>query len=88
MVEFTDSEGAFHAEMRKLTTDAHGREVLRGLTVEETEFYVTYLKERGSVARTRSDQARFSELHQKHEKARLETLLAENQLRIESPPRQ
>jgi len=88
MIEFSDSERKRHAEMRSLTTDEHGREVLVGLTVEETEFYVTYLRTRHSGKRTLSDRDRYLELRQKHEKARLQVLLAENQLRIENPPRQ
>jgi hypothetical protein len=90
MIKFTDSERAFHLEMRGLTKDEHGRELLVGLTTEETEFYVTHVRRRAAGNRDRdlANQARFLELHQKHEFARLQTIGAEVELRPESPTRQ
>jgi len=90
MIEFTDSEREFHTEMRGLTKDEHGREVLVGLTLDETEFYVTHVRRRtaGDRDRDRANQARYLELHQKHEFARLQTIGAEVELRRENPTRQ
>lgn len=88
MVEFSDSERKWHADMRSLTTDERGREVLVGLTVDETEFYVASIRTRPSDEHASGDGRRFLELRQKHERARLQVLAAESQLRIENPPRQ
>jgi hypothetical protein len=74
--------------MRCLTTNEHGQEVLVGLNVEETEFYVTYLRTRGSGRHTFTDQDPFLELREKHERAWHQVLHADNQLRIDNPPRQ
>ncbi len=88
MFEFTDAESAYHREMRSLTVDAEGREVLVGLTVEETEFYVTYVRRRASGDRDRNpaNKSRFLGLQQIHEWARLQVIDAEVQAR--SQPRQ
>lgn len=90
MTDFTDSERAYLNEMRALTTDSQGREVLVGLTAEETEFYRKYAKERlagtGGADR-RADGNRYLELHEKRERARFAVLAAENQLRNDGPVR-
>jgi hypothetical protein len=90
MIEFTDEERALLSEMRALTTDDEGREVLRGLTREETEFYVTYTRSHASGNRDRKPvtRARFQELYQKHERVRLQAIMDENYLRRENPLRQ
>jgi hypothetical protein len=88
MAEFTDSEREWHSEMRSLTRDEHGREVLVGLTFEETDFYVTYLRTRHTAVRGRGDRDRFLELHQRHEIERHQVLAAEIYLRRENPSRQ
>jgi len=90
MTTFTDSERAFHLEMRGLTRDMHGQEVLVGLTTEETDFYVTHVRRRaaGDRDRDRANQDRFLELYQKHEFARLQTIGTEVELRRENPTRQ
>lgn len=88
MIEFTEAERAYHREMRSLTTDAGGREILVGLTLEETEFYVSYSRRRSSGDRDRDpvNKSRFLELHEKHEWVRLQIIGAEVQARGE--PRQ
>ena len=90
MITFTDSERAFHLEMRGLAKDVRGQEVLVGLTAEETEFYVIHVRRRsaGNRDRDRANKARYLELHQKHEFARLQTIGAEVELRRENPTRQ
>jgi len=41
---FLESERAFHASLGGLSTDEQGREVLVGLTFDETLFYLGFLR--------------------------------------------
>jgi len=87
MLKITDAERAYFDEMRCLTTDSEGREVLVGLTSEETN---TYLALSGNLAAEASDpdgRNTYLALHDKHERARLEVLGAEHIVRTENPPR-
>jgi hypothetical protein len=84
---FTDSERTYLREMRALSTDAQGREVLVGLTFEETAFYVTYERDRIKDISRHDDGEKHLELHGKHERSRLSVLGAEIQLRNDKPPR-
>ncbi len=52
MLKITDAERAYFDEMRCLTTDSEGREVLVGLTSEEIN---TYLALSGNLAAGASD---------------------------------
>jgi len=90
MINFTDAERAWHSEMLGLAVDEEGREVLVGVTMEETEFYVTHIRKRTCGDRDRNpvNRTRFLELHEKHEIARLQILEAENYVRRENPPLQ
>jgi hypothetical protein len=90
MINFTDAERAWHSEMRGLAVDQEGRAVLVGLTMEESEFYVTHIRKRSSGDHDRNpvSRTRFLELHEKHEIARLQIIEAENYVRRENPPRQ
>ena len=83
----TDSERAHLREMRALSTDLQGREVLVGLSFEETVFYVAYGRDRVKGISRPDDGEKYIELHDKHERARLSVLGAENELRIYKPPR-
>ena len=75
-------------EIRALTTDRDGNEVLVGLTLEETNFYLEYLSARREGKHTtREDGDRYVQLHEKHELQRLAVLGAEMQLRNEGPMR-
>lgn len=85
MTTFTDAERAYLAEMRAITTDTQGREILVGLTAEETAFYMAYARDMRSAGRNSVDSERYLELHDKHEAARLGVLVAENQLRVDNP---
>jgi hypothetical protein len=73
-------------EMRALSTDAQSCEVLVGLTLEETAFYVTYGRHR-IASTSRHDDKKYLALHDKHERARLSVLGAEIELRNDDPPR-
>lgn len=81
-------------ELRKLSKDEHGREIVVGLTYEETEEYL--LLGDKDMARRLDDTAprttpeeddRWEELHEKHETARRQVLLAENELRHHQGPK-
>jgi hypothetical protein len=76
--------------MRMLGRDGGGREVLVGLTYEETEWYFTYLEEelganhrrtRKTIAEMNSDRDRYLELHDRHEQARMQIVMAEIEAR-------
>lgn len=89
MVELGDSERAYMVEMRMLTTDALGQETMVGLTPDEADFYILYARARGSGSGSHDAESRdrYLELHDKHERARLTLLMAENELRIDRPTR-
>jgi hypothetical protein len=86
----SDGERAFLVEMRSLTTDAEGREVLVGLSFEETEFYLAHARARLSPDYIRpadhsARSERYLALHDKHEFERLQVLGAEYQKRVDKP---
>ena len=87
MFTFTDDERASLGWMRGIAQDPQGRAVLVGLTLEETDFYITYRRKYLTPGRDRDreHQRRYLELHRKHEIARLEVLGREIHLRNESP---
>jgi hypothetical protein len=89
MIEFTAGERAFLEEMRGLAKDENGQDVLVGLTLEETEFYVTYTRKRAAGARERdpANRDRFFALHDKHDLVRQQVILAEREARRDSSPR-
>jgi hypothetical protein len=87
MFAFTDDERARLNEMRAITTNAQGQEVLVGLTEEETAFYMAHTRGFLSEERDRDGKARYLELHEKHERARFTVLGAEHVLRTENPSR-
>ncbi|RPH50974.1 MAG: hypothetical protein EHM85_08395 [Desulfobacteraceae bacterium] len=72
-------------EMRAIDEDNEGNEVLVGLTVEETSFYLNYLQQRLLGDADPTDGERYLKLHDKHEKARFSVLGAELILRTEKP---
>ena len=86
MFEFTEAERAYKTEMRAITKDSQGREVLVGLTIEETVFYMEYVRNRMQGHNDSQNGARYLELHEKHERARFAVLGAEHYVRTENPP--
>lgn len=86
---FTDADRTYLTEMRSITTNSQGQEILVGLTPQETEFYMEYAKRRmdGTHRPDDRDRDRYLELHDKHECARLSVLAAESQLRNDNPQR-
>ena len=81
MLQLTESRRAYLAEMRALTTDAKGQEVLVGLDVEESVSYLAYAERKVAGNATRTERDRYLALHDKHELMRLAVLGAEIQLR-------
>jgi len=76
--------------MRMLARDDEGREVLVELTYGETEWYFAYLDDkfgtdegrtRKTVAQESADRDRYLELHDRHERLRLEIVMAEVEAR-------
>lgn len=66
------------------TKDDQGRNVLRGLSFEETETYQGYFPKRLKNEDTSEDGKIYLELHNKHEKARLANLADTQQERYEA----
>jgi hypothetical protein len=74
---FTAEERAYLAEIRALTTDNEGREVLVGLTREETIAYMEHIRGQSD------DNATFLRLNDKHERSRIAVVSAESEARHE-----
>ena len=70
--EFTDNERHWKKKFRALATDRHGNEVLAGLTLEETAFYMDCVRNFRDPHGGHRDSKRHLELHNKHEIARAE----------------
>ncbi len=85
MCEFTEGDREYLREMRALSTDQQGREVLVGLTLEETIRYMSHLRGRLEPGGTRDDTDDYLRLHDKHEAARVAVIVAESQARNERP---
>ena len=84
----TDERRAHLLEMRALSTDTAGNEILVGLTVEQSIYVLQYGPDRLRGNRHTSDERdKYLVLHEKHEIARLQVLSAEIQLRNEKLPR-
>lgn len=77
-LDITQGERAHLLETQALSLDRKGNEVLIGLTREESEWYLkdqqNWLEQRSSGTRSKEDKARFLELSEKHERARLQGL--------------
>jgi hypothetical protein len=87
MFEFTADELAFLRDTRAIATDDKGREVLVGLTFEETETYMAHRRKFLTGRRDRADRKACIALANKHQKARLELLANEVLVRTQNPHR-
>ena len=86
----TPNERLWHTEMKGLSTDAAGNEILVGLTVEESIFLLEYVRvraERGPGYREYRNAhfAKYTELQNKHDIARLQVLQAESARKRDDP---
>ncbi len=88
MFAFTEDEKAYLIEMRALTTDSQGQDVLVGLSREETEVYVSHSRAFLRGDRDRDNRDIYLQLHEKHERMRLEVIGTEHYLRTQNPSRQ
>lgn len=88
MLDIPDSERAFLIELRCLGTDVTGREILVGLTVEDSAAYLGYVRVL-ALGKDCSREAgtRYLELHDKHERVRRSVLNAEIDARNDASPR-
>lgn len=75
--------------MRAISTDENGREVLVGLTLEETAWYMQHSRRFLTADRHHAPESKqkYLQLHDKHERARFGVLGAEHQLRTDNPSR-
>ena len=85
MTIFSDNDRFHLSKMRAITKDALGNEVLVGLSLEDTVFYVNYGRARLSGTHNREERTRYLELNEKHERVRLAILGAEIQLHVDKP---
>jgi hypothetical protein len=86
MFSFTMAERIYLKTIGAISRDAQGREVLVGLSLEETEFYMGYAAEFHSGEVSRANGERYLALHERHEAARFRALEAEIHLRIQDQP--
>lgn len=83
MLILTEVEKHFLMEIRAISTDEHGNDVFVGLTSSESERYHFLSNSRKHLESSESEE--YWALHEKHERARLLVLDAENTLRVENP---
>lgn len=86
-VEFTDGERSALTQTRALGSDDQGREVLVGLTYEETALCVVHTRSFLGPNRDRdlANRARYLELNKKHESARRVVVGTETSVRTRNP---
>ena len=83
MLDLTDDARAYMSEMRILSTDFEGNEIMVGLTRDETLRMLEHNRRFLANDRDRNEKSRgdYLALHERHEKARLQVLFAENEAR-------
>lgn len=91
-MDFEAGEREYLLDMRMLTTDVHGREVIVGLDPEESEFYVAFsrdpdsLRQPGEPWQARDDRStRYQELYWKMKRAQMDVVAAEHVVCTMSP---
>ena len=87
MFEFTAAERMSLTENRALTTDPQGREILVGLTLDETMALMSHRRKFLQGDRDRANRGYCLELNRKHELARLEVIGTEVHLATNKPSR-
>ena len=85
--DLPEEEQNYFREMRAIVKDDEGREVLVGLTAEESSVYLSYLQRMKTGQRDAEETAEYLRLHEKHNNARFQVLGAEHVLRTEKPSR-
>ena len=79
-LDLTPDERAYMAELRMLTTDSRGTEVVVGLNRDESIRYIESSRAYLSGDRQGSN-AEYLALHEKHERVRLAVVMAESESR-------
>ena len=89
MLDITAGEREYLTEMRSLSIDARGNEILVGLNVEDSKVYLDYANARLLDQHPDDDaRDRYLELHEKHERVRLAVIVAEAEARNDTSLRQ
>ncbi|QRM32758.1 hypothetical protein [Microvirga sp. VF16] len=83
-MDFSPAERAYLDDMRMLSTDSEGREVFIGLTAEESAEFYAFTRPENLESKSSEERDRYLELHEKHEKARLQIVVAEIEARHDS----
>jgi hypothetical protein len=88
MIEFTDGERSALTQTRALASDDQGREVLVGLTCEETALCVVHIRSFLGPNRDKdlANRAKYLELNKKHERARRVVVGMESSIRTGNLP--
>jgi hypothetical protein len=77
IMEFSPAERSYFEDRRMLSTDSEGREVFRGLTLEESGEFWGFLRDGVMEIAVPQERDRYLDLYVKHEKARLQIIMAE-----------
>ena len=84
MCDFTHAERKSLTATRSIIRDEEGSEVLVGLTERETIRYMAYLRRGRSCIK--GERETHQQLHEKHERARIEAIGIEHTLEMRNPP--
>jgi hypothetical protein len=76
-MEFSPAERSHLEDRRMLSTDSEGREVLRGPTLEESGEFWGFIRDGAMEIAGPEERDRYLDLYMKHEKARLQIIMAE-----------
>ncbi|AYN94418.1 hypothetical protein EAW52_10830 [Pseudomonas sp. LTJR-52] len=87
MLNLDEYQRQYMNELRMLTTDLEGNEVIVGLTVEESKKYLLLNPLMQDSHQSDEEGDEYLRLHEKHEIARREMVLAENEARRNTSPR-
>ncbi len=85
MLNLEDSEREYLKEIRALTVDKEGREVYAGLTLDESILYQKILNIMLTERNDHEILKTYNELHDKHEKSRMDIIATEVYIRNEKP---
>ena len=83
---FTDKERESLNELNAISNDTSEREILIGLTLEETSFYIDFTRKYLAGEQNYHHLTRYLSLHDKHEAARLRVLGMAQYLHNIQPP--
>jgi len=93
-LNLTEDEESYFREMRALSTDAGGRLILVGLSVEESIWFVEYHRDdlafrtgQRNGRHSPDERRKHQELYDRHEFNRMSVIGAEHVLRTENPTR-